>query len=262
MRDHNICHCEERRDAAISLTRPRKAALAVIVAFLLITGAAAGSYAAQKDAPVDLTADTIEYDSNSGLMVAQGGVKITQNTAVITGAQAEYNTKTKESYVSGGVKAVDGDSTLTAAEVRTYNNTHLVASGDPILVKGDSRLEGPNLEYFTDREYALVTGSAKLTTADGIMTADQVEAFTREDRAVGKGNVHIVSDVHKLDARAEQAVYYGVKSTENANKVILSGNARAVQDGNTLTGNTLTLYLDNKAMEADGGRNKLVIKPQ
>lgn len=236
--------------------------LAIALAFLLLTGATTGIYAAQKNAPVELTADTIEYDSTKGLMTAQGGVKMTQDTAVITGAQAEYNTKTKEAYITGGIKAVDGDTTLTAAELRSYNNSHLIASGDALLIKGDSQLTGPQVEYFTDREYALVTGWAKLTTPDGIMTANQVEAYTREDRAVGKGNVHIVSDTHKLDAKADQAVYYGAKAAQNANKVILSGNARAVQDGNTLTGNTLTIYLDGKAMEAGGGRNKLVIKPQ
>jgi len=233
-----------------------------ILTVLLVLTASAAIYAAPKNAPVEMTADTIEYDSAKGLMVAQGGVKIIQDTATITGAQAEYNTKTKEAYVTGGVKAVDGDTTLTAAEVRSYDNTHLIAAGDALLIKGDSQLTGPAIEYFSDREYALVNGWAKLTTPDGVMTAKQVEAFTREDRAIGTGNVHIVSDTHKLDATADQAVYYGAKAAQNANKVILTGNARAVQDGNTLTGNTLTIYLDGKAMEASGGRNKLVIKPQ
>jgi len=41
----------------------------------------------------------------------------------------------------------------------------------------------------------------------------------------------------------------------------MSGNARAVQEGNTLTGKTLTIYLDDKAMDAQG-RSKLVVKPQ
>jgi lipopolysaccharide export system protein LptA len=247
----------EKRSAAISL-----ATVSLAVAFLLLTGSATAINAAQKNAPVELTADTIEYDSTKGSMIAQGGVKITQDSAVLTGANAEYNTKTQEAYLTGGVKVVDGDSTLTAAEIRSYNNTRIIASGDALLVKGENRLTGPKIEYFTDKEYALVTGWARLTTPDSVMTADQVEAFVSEDRAVGKGNVHLVSDVHKLDAKADQAVYYGPKAAQNPNKVVLSGNAHAVQEGNTLTGNTLTIYLDNNAMEAGGGRTKLVIKPQ
>ena len=38
----------------------------------------------------------------------------------------------------------------------------------------------------------------------------------------------------------------------------MTGNARAVQDGNVLVGNTLNLYLDDKAMEGTG-RARLVI---
>ncbi|MCX7780724.1 MAG: organic solvent tolerance protein OstA [Negativicutes bacterium] len=241
--------------------KPAKTIGAVAAAIILAT-ASTGIYAAQKNSPVELTADTIEYDSVQGIMVAQGGIRLTQDTAIITGAKAEYNTKTKEAYVAGGVKAVDRDATLTAAEIRAYGNSHLIASGDAELVKGDSRLTGPKVEYFTDREYAQVAGPARLATPDSVMTAGMLEAFIREDRAVGKGNVHIVSDKHKLDATADQATYYGAKAQESPNKVILSGNARAVQDGNTLTGNTLTIYLDDKAMQADGGRNKLVIRPQ
>lgn len=254
----NLCHCEKRSAEAIS---PRKV-VTILLTFLLMASASTGIYAAQKNVPVEMTADTIEYDSAKGIMIAQGGVKLIQGSAIITGTQAEYNTKTREAYITGGVKAVDGDTTLTAAEVRAYNNTQLVANGDASLIKGDNRLAGPQIEYFSDREYALVSGWAKLTTPDGVMTADQVEAFTGEDRVVGKGSVHIVSDIRRLEATSDQAVYYGAKSSQNANKVILSGNARAVQDGNTLTGNSLTIYLDGKAMEASGGRNKLVIKPQ
>ena len=71
--------------------------------------------------------------------------------------------------------------------------------------------------------------------------------------------MHIVSDARKLDAVSDHAVYYGSK--EQQGKTILTGNARAVQDGNVLTGNTLTLYMDNKVIDVQG-RSKLVITPQ
>ena len=92
------------------------------------------------------------------------------------------------------------------------------------------------------------------------MTADKIEAFIKENSATGTGSVHIVSQVRKLDATANMATYYG--EPQGQSKVILSGNARAVQDGNVLVGETLTLRLDDKAMDASGGRNKLVITPQ
>ncbi len=219
-------------------------------------------YAAQNK-PVELTADTIDYDSVKGIVTAQGGVRVTQENAVLTGASAEYNTKTQETYITGGVKAVKDDAVLTCAEVRSYDNTHLVATGDALLVKGDNSLSGPKIDYYSDKDYAIVPANGHLTTPDGFMTADKIEAFLKEDRAVSTGNVHVVSDVRKLDATSDVAVYYGAKyaAQDERGKVVLTGNARAVQDGNVLTGNTLTIRLDDKAMDAQG-RTKLVIVPK
>jgi len=231
-----------------------------VLAILLSFGTAAAICAETPNSPVEMNADTIEYDTVQGIMNAQGSVKITRNKAVLTGPNAQYNTKTKESLMTGGVKVVREDTTLTAAEVRSYDDNYLVATGQAVLVKADSTLAGPKIEHWVDKQYSLVTGGARMTMPDGWMTANKVEAFHTEDRAVGTGEVHIVSDTRKLDATSDQAVYYGAKTGQQG-KTVLTGNARAVQDGNILTGNTLTIYLDDKAMDAQG-RPKLVVKPQ
>ncbi|SMC38780.1 LptA/OstA family protein [Sporomusa malonica] len=213
--------------------------------------------------PVEIVADSIDYDSASGIMLASGTVRITQGQAVMTGAKARYNTKSQEGHLTGGVTAVKEDTTLSAAEVKTYkNNTQLIAIGDAILTKGDKRLTGPRIEYFSDTQYALVPENGRIEMPDGTMTADKIEAFIAENSATGTGSVHIVSSVRKLDATANTATYYG--EPKGQSKVILNGNAHAVQDGNILTGETLTLRLDEKAMDAQGqgGRTKLIITPQ
>lgn len=233
--------------------------LLIIVFGILLSLSAATVLYAQTSGSVELAADTIEYDSVQGVLTAQGAVKLVRDGAVLTGASALYNTKSKEAVVTGDVKVVRDDTTLTAAEVRSYNDNYLVASGGALLVKGENTLAGPKLEHWTDRQYSLVNGGARLTMPDGVMTADKLEAFHAEDKAVGTGNVHIVSDTRSLDATSDLATYYGAKTGQG--KVVLSGNARAVQEGNILTGNTLTVYLDDKAMDAQG-RTKLVIKPQ
>lgn len=232
---------------------------AIFAVAILLSLAAATGITAPTDKPVELTADTIEYDAKSGVMNAQGGVKLTRDKAVLTGASAQYNTKSKEAYVTGGVKMVREDTTLTAAEVRSYNDNYLVATGNALLTKGENTLAGPRIEHWVDRQYSLVPNSARLTMPDGWMTANRLEAFHGEDRAVANGSVHIVSDKRSLDATSDQAVYHGSKTGQG--KVVMSGNARAVQDGNVLTGKTLTIYLDDKAMDAQG-RPTLVVKPQ
>lgn len=231
-----------------------------VVAVLSLFGAGARIEATQQQ-PVEMDADTIEYNSTSGLMQAEGGVRFVQGEAVLTGQSAQYNTKTKEGYVTGGVKAVKDTATLTAPEVRSYGDNHLVASGgDVVLTKDDSRLEGDLVDYYTDKDYAVVPNGGVVTMPDGTMKADYLEAFLKENRAVGKGNVHIISEARKLDATSDQAVYYGNKDGKDG-KAVLTGNARAVQDGNVLTGSTLTITLDDKAMTASG-RPRLVVTPQ
>jgi len=230
--------------------------LAMLISFTMVTVISAES----KNSPVDLTADTIEYNSVDGLMTAQGSVKMVRDGAVLTGPRAQYNVKTKEGVVTGGVKAVRQDTTLTADEVHSYTDSYLVATGNALLIKGDNSLAGPKIEHWIDKQYSLVTGGAKLTMPDGVMTCDKLEAFHTDNRAVGTGNVHIVSDKRDLDAVSDNADYYGGNNSSQG-KVILSGNARAVQAGNTLTGKTLTIYLDDKAMDAQG-QPKLVVKPQ
>lgn len=237
--------------------------LVITVMALLSAGSLLAMAAPQPAAktPVEIVADSIDYDSTSGLMKANGAVRITQGEAVMTAAMAEFNTKSQEGRLTGGVNAVNQDATLTADEVQTYkNNTHLIALGSAVLTKGDSRLTGPTIEYFSETQYALVPTNGKIEMPDGTMIANKIEAFIADSSATGTGAVHIVSPARKLDATADMATYYG--EPKGQSKVILNGNARALQDGNLLTGETLTLRLDEKAAEAQGGRPKLIITPQ
>jgi len=230
-----------------------------IALVLVLSFSTATHLQAAQNSPVEMSADMIEYDSVQGIMKAQGNVRIVQNNAVLTGNTADYNSKSQEAYMTGGVQVVREDATLLAAEIRSYGNTHIVATGDPVLTKGANKLTGPTIDYYADKQYASVTGWAKLTMSDSVMTANQIESYFSEERAVAQGQVHIVSDVRQLDATADQAVYYGGKGQQG--KTVLTGNARAVQEGNVLSGNIMTLYLDNKAIDVEG-RSKLVITPQ
>lgn len=226
---------------------------------LLLSCSAVTNLQAAQNQPVELSADSIEYDSVKGLIVAQGNVRVVQENTTLTGGSVQYNSKENEAHVKGNGRVVKDDATLVANEIHSYNNTHIVATGDPILTKGTSKLMGPTIDYDSVKQYAIVTGGASLTTDDTTMTANQIESFFSENRAVSQGDVHIVSSPRHLDATADQAVYYGKNGEQG--KTVLTGNVRAVQEGNTLTGHTMTLYLDSKTIDVQG-RSKLVIIPQ
>ena len=230
-----------------------------VFAAMLILGINSPIYSATQS-PVTVEGDTLAYDAASGMIKASGNVNFTQADTVMNSAAAEYNLNTKEAYLSGGVNARQQDTTLSAGEVRSYDNTHLIATGNVLLTKGADRLTGAKVDYYTDKQYAMVTGGTpRLVTADAVMTADSLEAFTAENRAVGHDNVHFVSEARNADATADRADYYGPQTGKS--KVILTGNAHAVQDGNIFTGSLLTLYLDDKVADAQG-RAKLIIQPQ
>lgn len=214
-----------------------KMALSLAVVCVMMSGAPI--YAANGDKPVDLAADVLEYDMESGLLTATGSVKMIQDGAVLTGSAAQYNSKTKEGRVTGNVFVKKEDLTMKAAQVVTEGNNHLVATGDVVVTKADRVLTGPKVDYYIDKEYAVIPENPKVTMPDGTMTANKLEAYMKENHMVATGNVHIVSETRNLDATADKALYYG----QEKGKVILEGNAVAVQDNNTLRGNTLTLYL-------------------
>jgi len=230
----------------------------VVVCLALFFGS--GSVIAANGGPVELVGDAIEYDSVQGIMTAQGNVRLTQDGAVMTGTNAQYDTKNREAFITGGVHYIKDDVALAAFQVRSYQDTHLVADGDVVLTKGPNTLRGPQIEYYSDRQYALVNGAGRLDMPDGSMTANRLEAYLDEDKGIGTGNVHVVGTTRNLDAVSDQAVYYGIKG-EVPGKIVLTGSPRVVQDGNVLTGNTMTIYLDDKSMDAQG-RSKLIVKPQ
>lgn len=206
------------------MKRSKKAAAAGLLLLCVLIG---GSIAA-KNAPVQLSADTIQYNNTAKLVQAFGNVVITQDATTLTGAAAEYRQDTNLAVVSGGIA----------------------------LTKDTLRLTGATVEYDTAAGVGVVKGQPRLADKDGAwLTGERIDFFTTEDRAVATGGVHIVHPGRQIDAVADEATYYG-----KDHKVLLRGNARAVQEGNTLTGDTLTVYLNDKTMNAQGN-TKLIIIP-
>jgi len=211
---------------------------------------------AANNKPVDISGDVIEYDSTTGIMVATGSVKMTQENAVVTGAKAEYNSKKKEGRVTGGAHLVKEDIDMTSDSVTSLDENHIVAAGNVVMKKNDSTLYGPQVDYFSDKQYAIVNSNARLVNPDGTMTSDKLEVYMAEKRAIGTGNAHVISQTKNLDATGEVATYYGAEGQQG--KIVLSGNAVAVQDGNTLRGKTLTLYLDDKP----AAEKQVIVQPE
>ncbi len=99
-----------------------KTALAVaIMSFSMINTVIAA------DAPIELKGDVIEYNAQTDMAIATGGVTIIRDGGVLTGGQATYNFKTQEASITGGVTANKDDMNLKAESLISNANKEVVA---------------------------------------------------------------------------------------------------------------------------------------
>lgn len=190
--------------------------------------------------PAELDADTVEYDMSSGLVSATGDVLMKQGTARVSGGHATYNSKTQEAMVEGNVIALRDDTRITCAKVLTDGQGHMLATGGVQGSQGDKSFSGEQVDYYPNQnKYILISSGGTITSQDGTFTADRMEGWLGDAHYIGTGNAHVVSPARNLEAGGDRADYYG----QDQGRVILTGNAWAVQDNNSMKSNHLTIYL-------------------
>ncbi len=216
----------------------------------LSTALTAGTLFAADEA-ASLDADVVEYNIQTGIATAKGDVLMVRGDLKVTGQEAEYNSNTKEGRVEGNVIAVQSSKNMrvTAHKVISDAQQHMVASGDVYGTMEDKTFSGPLVEYFQSRDYVLIKQGGTITSKDGTFTADEMEGFLKEEHLIGRGNAHVVSPPNDMEAGGDLLNYYGLEQ----GKAILTGNAWAVQNNNTLKSNQLTILLakDGKAKVAE-----------
>ena len=198
----------------------------------------------------ELNADKVEYNMKTGQMTAEGNVVIRYDGGVATGAFVAYNTKTHQGEMTGGVVADKEDMHLDCDRVEVHSQTKMVAIGNVHGRKKDKRVEGPVVEYDSGEEYARLPQGGLLATADGTFTADYMEGWMKTEVAKAVGNAHVISPPKNFEGGGDVAEYFGKES----GKLVLTGNAWAIQDNHTLKSGRLTVFLqeqDKAEMVAD-----------
>ena len=233
-----------------------------IIGFLL-TGLAllcTGAWAAQ--IPTTLKADTIIYDSETGISTAEGNVVIIQQDGEARGERAEYNLNSKVGWLEGNVVATKGEAKLAAQKIWVREQNHITAEGGASVSKAGDSVYAPRIDYWSNREFAKTSGGwAKLSQADGsVMTANHMEYDMKKGEGFAEGDV-------KLDASARNITGAGDRITYTAERLgktgefILTGNAWLMQNGNKIVGDTLIVKSDKTANEAKGNV-RLDIQPK
>ena len=212
--------------------------------------------------PSQLNADIVEYDLQSGVMTAAGNVLLRQGTARATGKRAMYNSNTQEAYLLDDVIAIRDNVRITCDRLLSNGAGHMQADGNVYGVQtitpdtkypdGDTRtFMGDHVDFYpNEKNHVVIPGGGLLTSADGDFTADFMEGWLDDEYYFGTGNAHAISPPRDMEAGGDRMEYFGKES----GKAVITGNAWAVQENNTMRGNRLTVYL--------GDDKNLKVKPE
>ena len=207
-----------------------------------------------------VSGDKVEYDFKSGQAVAEGNVEIRHDKGRATARKAEYNTKTGEGSLEGSVVADQEDAHLTSASLIIKNKgDYLSAIGNAVLKKADKTLRAEQVNYDSAAKYAETVGSwAQLTMDDGSsLDAASLTYNMETNKAFADGNVRLISPPRDLTARADSAEY---DLNESDGTIHLNGHATATQEGNTVSGDTLTIRgAGGKIAQGDGDVRMVII---
>lgn len=216
-----------------------------------------GAQAASAD---EIMADMLTYNGKTKVVTAEGHVVLHGNEgATMTGERGEYHFEDRSAYLTGKVHYAKGESTMDADTVHLSQDKTVTGTGGVSAYDAENKrtLRGDTVSYNSETGYGRVEGNGFVETPDGSMTAPLIEGNSKEIRVVATGGVNFESKAHKIVGSGDEAVYTKTPDKEDG-KVVLTGNARATQNGNTFEGPELVFTAEDNMVETRG-RSKLVI---
>ncbi len=232
----------------------KKFFLALAAALLTIgmtaTALAAGTFSVK--------ADELQYDLETGQGIAKGHVIVVQDGSRATADYAEFNSKSKTGLFTGNVLLEKDGGNVTCQKLQINGENNFSAHGDAVVKHGGRTLQADRIDYDKAEGYATTLGSwARLIDVDGsTMDAERIDYRLQENVARAYGGVKIASEARNLQASADQVIY----ETKAGGRLELIGNARAVQNGNSVEGDKLCL-LNNTVAQIEGGV-KIIYLPE
>lgn len=145
------------------------ACLAWGVAAWAQTSVAFGTIRQNPDAPVEVTADALSVDQDSGTAIFTGNVLIGQGEMRLSAAKVLVVYKQGQSGIE-----------------------RLEATGGVTLVSGPDAAESERADYHIDRGTILMTGDVLLTQGNNALTAQRMEVNLRDGTAAMSGRVKTV----------------------------------------------------------------------
>ncbi len=116
------------------------------------------------DQPININADSLEYDNKNNSATFTGNVVARQGGIVIFADRVKgvYSPKggLKRLYASGNVKIIQGDRIATGQKITFYNDKQkIVATGFPRVWQGDNVIQGKKITVLLKEDRYIVEGS-------------------------------------------------------------------------------------------------------
>ncbi|HEY6096922.1 MAG TPA: LptA/OstA family protein, partial [Candidatus Deferrimicrobium sp.] len=115
------------------------------------------------DAPVHMTADTLSYDEETGIAVAEGNVEVAFGTRSMRADRVRYDSTTGEADLSGKVRYKDADEEFAFDRI-TIN----LDSETGVLYNGNIRISRSN--YLIASQKIEKTGKSSFLIEKGMLT--------------------------------------------------------------------------------------------
>lgn len=140
-----------------------------------------------------------------------------------------------------------------------YDEKRIVYRGEVVAVQGDVTMKSDTLTVIYEDAASASVPPTKKEKQEKSDEAPKPNAKQRLKEIVAEGHVDITSG--ERQARGRKAVF-----NESQRTVVLSGDAIVLEGGNQVTGDRVTVYLDEKRSVVEGGggnrRAQMVLIPE
>ncbi|HYM81775.1 MAG TPA: putative LPS assembly protein LptD [Candidatus Limnocylindria bacterium] len=212
------------------------------------------------DGTTTLTCDHASYSEDSDILQVTGNVVVVDRDATLRAPSGTYDRRTGRADLYGGVEGRDERQRLTGDQVAYLRDSLLVrARGNVRGVDEENRLElrGAAIDYDRRSHEAVATGDPVLESRDerGRITAIRANTLklnTESRLAEAIDSVRVSRDT--LQARSDYALF-----DDRADRAWLLGHPRAWDNETTVTGDTLEVWTEERALRRFVVRGNAII---
>ncbi|MGH2398515.1 MAG: LptA/OstA family protein [bacterium] len=222
---------------------------AIVLAALICMTVVRGGLAAAP--PIDVTgASYAELDEASGLWTLRGTpVTVRRGPITVRAPSIIYDTRSQVVRASGGVSYRDESLSLEAPQITAWILEERALAEDRVVAlqpRQNLRITAGRLEVFGKEQRLLATGSAAVTSPEGSLAGDRIEASGQRDEVTAEGAARLrYEDIEGSAARIVLRRRDGL--------ALFSGGALLRQGHNEVRAEMISADLRRRRVTASGG---------